>query len=114
MSETVVRVPRFVTNDILQAYYTLECDYNSGGWLHERPSNQRRREACSVQIRRTGWRPPNWWAGYESLTQNGCAIYHMLRYRYGFNHWDCWQRGRLEWTYDERPWVTAYRDKGPE
>jgi hypothetical protein len=38
--------------DICQAHAQLESDYNNGGWLRERPSNQRRREATSCQLSR--------------------------------------------------------------
>lgn len=32
------------------------------------------------------------WLGYESLSENGRDIYHMLRQRYGFDKWDCWKQ----------------------
>lgn len=38
--------------DICQAHAQLESDYNIGGWLRERPSNQRRMEATSCQLQR--------------------------------------------------------------
>ena len=38
--------------DICQAHAQLEADYNVGGWLRERPSNQRRRESTSCQLSR--------------------------------------------------------------
>lgn len=41
--------------DIVHAWLQLESDYNVGGWLRERPSNVRRREACSVQAHRMGY-----------------------------------------------------------
>ena len=40
---------------ICQAYAQLEADYNVGGWLRERPSNQRRRESIGAQLSRIGF-----------------------------------------------------------
>lgn len=69
--------------DICEAHYLLECDYNLGGWLHERPSNQRRREATHVQLHRIKFRPaPS--LGFDTLTENGQEIYRALEARYGF------------------------------
>lgn len=47
--------------DICQAYAQLESDYNVGGWLRERPSNQRRRESIGVQLLRIGFEPGARW-----------------------------------------------------
>lgn len=47
--------------DICQAHQQLEADYNVGGWLRERPSNQRRREATSVQLARMGYSDSRRW-----------------------------------------------------
>lgn len=41
---------------ICQAYAQLEADYNVNGWLHERPSNRRRRESLGCQLARMGYR----------------------------------------------------------
>ena len=41
--------------DIAQAHQQLEADYNKGGWVRERPSNQRRMEATSCQLSRIGY-----------------------------------------------------------
>ena len=46
---------------ICQAYAQLESDYNVGGWLRERPSNQRRRESIGVQLSRIGYSSPYVW-----------------------------------------------------
>ena len=70
--------------DICEAHLALEWNWNSGGWLHERPSNQRRREATHVQLARIGFRPSPLFKGYDSLTENGRAIYDALEQRYGF------------------------------
>ena len=60
--------------DICEAYCVLERDYNMGGWLQERPSNLRRMESIGVQLHRMRFKPaPS--LSYESLTDNGCAIY---------------------------------------
>lgn len=66
--------PTFDRFDICEAYTCLEADYNEGGWLHERPSNQRRSEACSIQLARMHFKPrPN--LSTDTLTENGYAIY---------------------------------------
>lgn len=70
--------------DICEAYYQIEVDYNVGGWLHERPSNQRRKEATHVQLHRMGFKISPCWQGYESLSEAGKEIYHALERRYGF------------------------------
>lgn len=60
--------------DICEAYAVLEWDYNSGGWLQERPSNVRRMEATSIQLARIGFNPrPS--LSYDTLTENGREIY---------------------------------------
>ena len=69
--------------DICEAYTVLEWHYNVGGWLHERPSNQRRMEATHVQLHRMRFRPrPN--LAFDTLTENGLAIYEDLERRYDF------------------------------
>ena len=40
---------------IAQAFLQLEADYNEGGILQERPSNQRRRESIGCQLHRIGY-----------------------------------------------------------
>jgi hypothetical protein len=47
--------------DICQAHAQLESDYNVGGWVRERPSNQRRRESTSCQLSRLGFDPGMRW-----------------------------------------------------
>ena len=69
--------------DICEAHAVLEWDYNEGGWLRERPTNGRRLQATSVQLARMRFRPrPN--LSFETLTENGQAIYRSLEERYGF------------------------------
>jgi hypothetical protein len=47
--------------NVCQAYAQLESDYNVGGWLRERPSNQRRRESIGCQLSRMGFSNPYGW-----------------------------------------------------
>jgi hypothetical protein len=68
--------------DICEAHCVLEWDYNVGGWLRERPSNQRRMASTGAQLHRMGFKP-HWTLSYETLTDNGKEIYDMLRARYG-------------------------------
>jgi len=69
--------------DICEAYAVMEWDWNSGGWLHERPTNRRRKQATSIQLSRMQFRArPD--LSYESLTENGKCIYDNLCQRYGF------------------------------
>lgn len=68
--------------DICEAHCVLEWDYNVGGWLQERPSNRRRREATSVQLHRMQFRPAMVLC-YDSLTENGQEIYNDLVAKYG-------------------------------
>ena len=46
---------------ICQAFQQLESDYNVGGILRERPSNQRRRESIGCQLARIGYLVPYGW-----------------------------------------------------
>jgi hypothetical protein len=59
--------------DICEAYALLECDYNVGGWLRERPSNQRRMESCGVQLHRINFRSTR--LDWDTLTENAKEIY---------------------------------------
>lgn len=75
-------MPYFDRFDICEAYAALEWDWSLGGWLRERPSNQRRREACAVQLRRMRFKArPN--LSRETLTENGRAIYDAAARRLG-------------------------------
>lgn len=47
--------------DICQAHAQLEADYNVGGWVRERPSNQRRNESTSCQLFRLKYDPGHRW-----------------------------------------------------
>jgi hypothetical protein len=68
--------------DICEAYTCLEWDYNVDGWLRERPSNRRRREACSVQLARLKFRP-RLDLSTDTLTENGREIYDEAVQRIG-------------------------------
>ena len=46
---------------IAQAFLQLDADYNVGGILRERPSNQRRRESIGCQLSRIGYSNPYGW-----------------------------------------------------
>jgi hypothetical protein len=70
--------------DICEAYAVLEWDYNLGGWLHERPTNRKRMEATSI-LARLRFRP-RLDLSFETLTENGQAIFRNLERRYGFTH----------------------------
>ncbi len=69
--------------DICEAYLVLEWDYNIGGWLQERPSNRRRMESTDVQLHRMHFKISPCHRGYESLTDNGKAIYDAAVIRLG-------------------------------
>lgn len=51
--------------NICQAYLQLESDYNVGGLLQERPSNQRRQESIGCQLARIGFNNPYGWVDIE-------------------------------------------------
>lgn len=89
-AEAIVEVrayAQFDRFDICEAHAAIECDYNVGGWLRERPSNQRRREATAVQLHRMHFRAGRTNLGiFEALTENGKAIYRELQARYGFTN----------------------------
>lgn len=73
--------------DVCEAYFVLEMYYNDGGWLQERPSNQRRNESCGVQLHRISFRPSPM-LDYESLSDNGKAIFHDAIERLGLPAWE--------------------------
>ena len=52
--------------DICEAHYALEVDYNVGGVLQERPSNQRRNMSTDYQLHRMGFRPSPLFNGFDS------------------------------------------------
>lgn len=68
--------------DICMAHLAFEQDWNYGGWLQERPSNQRRMEATHVQLHRMQFDPGTCFNGWESLSTNAKEIYVNLVARY--------------------------------
>jgi len=80
--------------DICEAYAVLEWHWNAGGWLQERPSNQRRMESTDCQLHRIGFRPaPS--LDYGTLTDNGKAIYWNAVKRWNLPVFDTVDRIRL-------------------
>jgi hypothetical protein len=86
-------MPYFDRYDICEAYSAIENDWNSGGWLHERPSNVRRGkargfvgESTGVQLERMKfkWGQTQNAGTFEGLSENGKEIYDLLCDRYGF------------------------------
>jgi hypothetical protein len=75
-------MPYFDRFDICEAYCVLESDYNVGGWLRERPSNQRRGESIGVQLHRMQFRLAPSGGSFEHLEENGKEIYSDLVRRY--------------------------------
>lgn len=57
--------------DVAQAHCQLESDYNVGGWVRERPSNQRRMESTSCQLSRIGYDDPYRWVDICSDHSDG-------------------------------------------
>ena len=51
---------------ICQAHQQLESDYNVGGILRERPSNQRRNMSTGHQLDRMDYNSGFWWVDIES------------------------------------------------
>jgi hypothetical protein len=87
--------------DICEAYATLESDYNVGGILRERPSNQRRGESTDVQLHRMRFRPSPLARGFETMSENAQDIYMDLVTRYGLPapegaEFDAWRTRQRE------------------
>ena len=51
---------------VCQAHQQLEADYNVGGILRERPSNQRRNESTGTQLARMDYHSSFWWVDIEN------------------------------------------------
>ena len=67
---------QFERFDIGLAHQALENDWNSGGWLQERPSNLRRMEATHVQLHRMQFRAGMSEGGtFDALEDNAKEIY---------------------------------------
>jgi hypothetical protein len=67
--------------DICEAHYLLESDYNVGGILKERPSNERRMMSSGFQLSRMGFTPSPFLT-FDTLSENGMIIYNELVQRY--------------------------------
>lgn len=95
-------MPYFDRFDICYAYQALENDWNRGGMLHERPSNQRRRESVGVQLARMQFRPAGDGGNFERLDENQKAIYVEALVRLGMNELLSWDdechRGILQFA----------------
>lgn len=80
--------------DICAAHLALEHDWNAGGWLQERPSNLRRKEATHVQLERIGFSMPRYldWSfeGLDNDNQREIYIEGLIRF------------GLAKWITDER------------
>ena len=81
--------------DICEAHALLEQDWHVGGWLRERPSNQRRRESTAAQLARIGFHPGAAGLSYDTLSSNGREIYDEAEERLGLNA-EFWTRARME------------------
>lgn len=68
--------------DIQEAYYCLEYDYNVSGVLQERPSNMRRNMSTGYQLTRMGFKPRRDLSFYN-LTFEGKRIYLQLVLKWG-------------------------------
>ncbi len=95
--------------DIAEAHAVLEWDYNKNGWLQERPSNCRRRQATSVQLHRMGFRArPD--LSIDSLEDDGKEVYLTNVLRWGLPR-DAEQNKRVKaffsesWLQDNYPSV---------
>lgn len=60
--------------DIADAHFLLECHYNVGGILRERPSNQRRNESTGVQLARMRYQP-SMGLDFDSMQDEGKEVY---------------------------------------
>ena len=97
--------------DIAEGHAVLEWDYNMGGWLRERPSNQRRLEATSVQLNRLQFRArPD--LCFDTLEEDGKEVYLTNVLRWGLPR-DEEQNKRIkaffaeDWLKDHYPAVHA-------
>jgi hypothetical protein len=78
-------MPYFDRFDICEAYLALEIDWNVSGLLQERHNIAEGAKPMSVsfQLHRMHFRPRWGFKGYESLSENGQAIYDafVLKHR---------------------------------
>lgn len=72
--------------DICEAYELLERDFNSGGIVAERQAARLNRRSIHDQLRHLYFRPrPD--LSYETLTENGKAIYNNAVARWGLDEY---------------------------
>lgn len=57
---------------ICLAHNQLESDFNEGGWLRERPSNQRRMASTGVQLSRMKFDPRGDWVDITADPADDC------------------------------------------
>lgn len=76
-------MPYFDRFDICEAHLVIEMHWHHDGWLSDRPSNRRRKEATDVQLTRIGFKPSPL-LDFDHLSENGKDIYVDLCERYGF------------------------------
>lgn len=77
-------MPHFDRFDICAAHNLIEILWNRGGWVPERPSNQRRKESTGCQLARIQYRPADSECTFGGLSDNAREIYRELCERYGF------------------------------
>lgn len=102
---------------LCQAHQQLESDYNVGGWLRQRPSNQRRRESTSCQLARLGFSNPYGWVDIENPDNDAGpddeevrAIYLQLVIKYQLPtspglRAQCRRVFVHDWLRSEAPWM---------
>lgn len=91
--------------DICCAHALLEWGYNVGGWLRERPSNLRRREATAVQLLRLNFKPP-FDLSLETLSDDGKLVYLTNVLRWGLPR-DAEVNALIKETY-ARDWLQTH------
>jgi len=99
--------------DICIAHQCLENDWSVGGWLRERPSNRRRKEATHIQLARMGF-DDRFHGSFEDLlhhdTANAAEIYVNALVRFGLLR-QVYRSGPLgEWIQAHRPELSENLD----
>jgi hypothetical protein len=67
---------------ICQAFAQLESDYDVGGLLRERPSNQRRNESIGYQLSRIGYSNRFEWVDIETAHDDGDCFEQEVAFVY--------------------------------
>ena len=68
--------------DICQAHEQLEADYNVGGWVKERLSNQRRKESTGCQLSRMQYNSNGRWVDIENRVNKEDSANNDVRFVY--------------------------------